>query len=224
MLAWVLAGALGLALIGRLVIDRSQPAPRTDDPAVAQAREAVTRLFVRDSAGARVPLAPPGVPAILMVNSRTCAFCRMALKDIAAMQGRDGVPRLRVVTLEGAAAGQTMLATFGVRGALSTGPDGEGEQVLLTFRIPGTPVFARTDSTGRIVETVPGYPGPALIARWLPVMRPVLSVARFFHRRTPVVRLSPPSHHDSPLHAAVARAGCRRRAVARADTRARAHL
>jgi hypothetical protein len=171
MFAWVLAGALALVLIGRVVVDRQRPALPADDPAVAQAREAVSRLFVRDSAGARVALTPAGVPAILMVNSRTCAFCRMALKDIAEMQGRDGVPRLRVVTLEGAAAGQSMLTTFGVRGAFSAGPDGESDQVLLTFRIPGTPVFARTDSTGRIVETVPGYPGPAIIARWLPVMR-----------------------------------------------------
>lgn len=171
MLAWVIAGALGLALLGRVAFDRRQPVLRNDDPAVAQAREAVSRLIVRDSAGAREPLAPVGVPAILMVNSRTCAFCRMALKDIAALQGRDGVPRLRVVTLEGAAAGQAMLASFGVRGAFSAGPDGESDQVLLTFRIPGTPVFARTDSTGRIVETVPGYPGPGVIARWLPVMR-----------------------------------------------------
>jgi hypothetical protein len=82
MLAWVLAGALGLALIGRLAFER-KPVLRNDDPAVAQAREAITRLLVRDSAGARVPLAPTGAPAILMVNSRSCSFCRLALKDIA---------------------------------------------------------------------------------------------------------------------------------------------
>ena len=171
MIAWVLAGALALALIGRFAIDRGTPPPPPDDPAVAQARSAVVGLFVRDSAGARVPLAPAGVPAILMVNSKSCGFCRLALRDIGARQGRDGVPRLRVVTLEGAEAGRTMLAAFGVRGAFSAGPDGEGDQVLLTFRIPGTPVFARTDSAGQLVETVPGYPGPEVIARWLPIMR-----------------------------------------------------
>ena len=171
MLAWVIAGALGLALIGRLAFDRKQVALPADDPAVGQARSAVTDLMVRDSANGRVPLAPKGVPAILMVNSKTCSFCRMALKDIAALQGRDGVPRLRVVTLEGVQAGSAMLRQFGVHGAFSAGPDGESDQVLLTFRIPGTPVFARTDSSGRIVETVPGYPGPETIGRWLPVMR-----------------------------------------------------
>lgn len=171
MAAWVLAGALGLVLVGRLAFDRA-PAPlATDDPAVGQARSAVTNLMVRDSANTRVPLTPTGRPAILMVNSKTCSFCRSALKDIAAMQGGDGVPMLRVVTLEGEAVGRAMLASLGVRGAFNTGPDGESDQVLLTFRIPGTPVFARTDSAGRIVETVPGYPGPELIARWMPVMR-----------------------------------------------------
>ena len=171
MTAWVIAGALALALIGRIAIDRQPSSVATDDPAVGQARSAVADLYVRDSAGALVPLAPRDGPAILMVNSKTCSFCRLALRDIAARQGRDGVPRLRVVTLEGAEAGRVMLNSFGVRGAFSGGPDGESDQVLLTFRIPGTPVFARTDGAGRIVETVPGYPGPEILARWLPVMR-----------------------------------------------------
>ena len=171
MLAWVVAGALALTLIGRVAIDRREPAPQNDDPAVGQARSAVTDLIVRDSAGMRVPLAPKGREAILMVNSRTCSFCRQSLQAIAAIQGRDGVPMLRVVTLEGADVGRIMLAALGVRGAFSAGPDGESDQVLLTFRIPGTPVFARADRNGRIVETVPGYPGPAVLARWLPVMR-----------------------------------------------------
>jgi hypothetical protein len=172
MLAWVVAGALALVLIGRVISDRRSAAPATDDPAVGQARAAVTNLLVRDSADARVPLAPVGRPAILMVNSKTCGFCRMALKDIAGLQGdRDSVPGLRVVTLEGEVAGRAMLRQYGVRGAFSAGPVGESDQVLLTFRIPGTPVFARTDSAGRIVETVPGYPGPEVIARWMPVLR-----------------------------------------------------
>ena len=171
MLAWVVAGALALALIGRVAIDRQPPLLPSDDPAVGLAREAVTALMVRDSADTRVALTPLGRPAILMVNSRTCSFCRLALRDIAKLQGSAPVPMLRVVTLEGATEGRQMLASLGVRGAFSAGPDGESDQVLLTFRIPGTPVFARTDSSGRIVETVPGYPGPEVLARWVPVMR-----------------------------------------------------
>ncbi len=171
MLAWVVAGALALALIGRIAIDRQPPLPPQDDPAVGQARAAVTALMVRDSANTRVALTPVGRPAILMVNSKTCSFCRLALRDIAKLQGSAPVPNLRVVTLEGAAEGLQMLASLGVTGAFNAGPDGESDQVLLTFRIPGTPVFARTDSSGRIVETVPGYPGPEVLARWVPVMR-----------------------------------------------------
>jgi thioredoxin-related protein len=171
--AWVIAGALALLLIGRVAIDRSDDsaAAAAADPSVGQARSAVTNLMVRDSAQTRVALAPRGRPAILMVSSKSCAFCKLALKDIAALQGRDGVPMLRVVTLEGVEAGASMLASLGVHGAFNSGPDGESDQVLLTFRIPGTPVFARTDSAGNIVETVPGYPGPKVLARWLPVMR-----------------------------------------------------
>lgn len=171
MVAWVLAGALGLALLGRVAFDRTSVPLPPDDPAVGQARAAVTNLLVRDSADTRVPLTPRGRPAILMINSKTCSFCRQSLKDIAGLQGDAGVPMLRVVTLEGAEEGRVMLAAMGVRGAFSAGPDGSSDQVLLTFRIPGTPVFARTDSAGQIVETVPGYPGPEMIARWMPVMR-----------------------------------------------------
>lgn len=171
MLAWVLAGAMALTLVGRLAFDRTAEPTRSDDLETGQARSAVTDLQVRDSANQRVPLAPVGHPAILMINSKTCAVCHRALIAIASMQGSDAVPMLRVVTLEGEPVGRAMLSSIGVRGAFTSGPDGEGEQVLLTFRIPGTPVFARTDSSGRIVETVPGYPGPALIARWLPIMR-----------------------------------------------------
>lgn len=170
MFAWVLAGAFTLAVIGRLTTDHEPPPAAPDDLSVGQARSAITSLVVRDSAGARVPLAPVGAPAILMVNSKTCSFCRLALKDIGELQGARPVPHLRIVTLEGAAVGRDVVAKMGVHGAVHTGPDGESNQVLLTFRLPGTPVFARTDSAGRIVETVPGYPGREVLARWLPIM------------------------------------------------------
>jgi hypothetical protein len=63
-----------------------------------------------------------------------------------------------------------MLERNGVRGAVSTGPVGSSEQVLLTFRIPGTPVFASVDSAGRLTEVVPGYPGPEGLASLYRVM------------------------------------------------------
>jgi hypothetical protein len=168
-LTWVAVGALALVAVGaglRLGRPARDPSLRTDDPAVGQARDAVRDLVVRDADGRRVPLAPTGRPHVLMVNSTSCGYCREALRDLARLQGDGGVPGLRVVTLEGEAAGRAMLDAAGVRGAFSAGPDGERDQVLLTFRIPGTPVLARTDAAGRVVETVPGYPGPTLFARW----------------------------------------------------------
>ncbi len=166
---WVAVGALALAAIGvglRLGTPDRDPSLRTEDPAVGQARDAVRGLMVRDAAGARVALAPTGRAHVLMVNSTSCGYCREALRDLARLRGARGLPGLRVVTPEGEAAGARMLADAGVRGAFSAGPDGQRDQVLLTFRIPGTPVLARTDTAGRVVETVPGYPGPALFERW----------------------------------------------------------
>jgi hypothetical protein len=170
-LAWVLVGALSLALIGVLLRPTNAPETAADDPAMGQARDAVSGLTVRALDGTRTPLARTDRASILMINSVSCGFCKDALREIARTQGAGGVPNLRVVTLEGADAGRQMLADAGVQNAFLAGPDGQQEQVLLTFRIPGTPVFARTDAQGRVVETVPGYPGPSLIARWLPVMQ-----------------------------------------------------
>lgn len=172
-LRWIVIGAAALVTVGaavRLADPAPDPTLRRDDPAVAQARDAVRGLMVRDANGARVALAPAGRAHVLMVNSTSCSYCREALRDLARLQGTGGVPGLRVVTLEGEAAGTAMLTQAGVRGAFSAGPDGSRDQVLLTFRIPGTPVLARTDDAGRIVETVPGYPGPALLDRWRDVL------------------------------------------------------
>lgn len=172
-LRWVVIGAAALVTVGaavRLADPAPDPTLRRDDPAVAQAREAVRGLMVRDATGARVPLAPPGRAHVLMVNSTSCSFCREALRDLARLQGTGGVPGLRVVTLEGEPAGTAMLAQAGVRGAFSAGPEAGRDQVLLTFRIPGTPVLARTDEAGRIVETIPGYPGPAVLERWRDIL------------------------------------------------------
>ena len=94
-----------------------------------------------------------------MVSSVTCGYCDRSMRDLAAMAGGRALPRLRVVTLEGAREGAAMLRRTGVTGAFSGGPAGSAEQVLLTFRIPGTPVFAVLDSAGRVTRVVPGYPG-----------------------------------------------------------------
>ena len=88
-----------LFIIGRLVGGKPAPVIETDDPAVAQARSAVINLMVRDSQAPGPRSRRSGKPAILMVNSKTCSFCRQSLKDIAALQGTDALPMLRIAPM-----------------------------------------------------------------------------------------------------------------------------
>ena len=140
------------------------------DPALEGLGRSLAALRVRTVKGDVVAAAPPGEASVVMVSSVTCGYCERSLRDLVAMAGGGPLPGLRVVTLEGAGPGGEMLERLGVRGAVSTGPVGSSEQVLLTFRIPGTPVFASVDSTGRLVEVVPGYPGPEGLAPLYRVM------------------------------------------------------
>ena len=140
------------------------------DPALEGLGRSLAGLRVRTADGAVVAAAPAGEASVVMVSSLTCGYCERSLRDLAAMAGGRPLPRLRVVTLEGAGPGAEMLERLGVRGAVSMGPMGSAEQVLLTFRIPGTPVFASVDSVGRLREVVPGYPWPEGLAPLFRVM------------------------------------------------------
>ena len=84
-------------------------------------------------------------------------------------QGRP-LPRLTLLTLEGAAFGVPMLAKEHLSGAQLVGPAGSSDQVLLTFRYPGTPTFVAIDRNGRVVRTLPGYPIREELAHWFAVM------------------------------------------------------
>lgn len=174
------AGLVLLAFRVGLGIDRQgarAPLPRpasgdsaTLDPALAGLGRSLAALRVRNVEGEVVAAAPAGRASVVMVSSVTCGYCERSLRDLAAMSRGRALPGLRVVTLEGAGPGAEMLERMGVRGAVSTGPIGSSEQVLLTFRIPGTPVFASVDSTGRLTGVVPGYPSPEGLARLYRVM------------------------------------------------------
>jgi hypothetical protein len=177
----LLAGAVLVVVAFRagLVLDR-RPAPETRaatasgaapaDPALEGLGRALAALRVRTASGEVVEAAPRGRASVVMVSSVTCGYCERSLRDLSRMAAGRPLPGLRVVTLEGAGPGAEMLAKFGIRGAVSTGPTGDSEQVLLTFRIPGTPVFASVDSTGRLSEVVPGYPGVEGLAPLFRVM------------------------------------------------------
>lgn len=120
---------------------------------------ALGTFTVKDIDGRLIPIVTKGEPAIIMVSSRTCAWCRQTLDDLHAMAGGRPLPRLKLLTLEGAAEGVPMLAEHGLTGVQLLGPESGADQVFLMFRYPGTPTFLAVDSTGHVVRTQPGYPG-----------------------------------------------------------------
>ncbi len=134
------------------------------------AGQALGTFKVRDLKGHLVPLVTKGEPAIVMVSSVTCSWCKRALKDLGEMSAGRPLPRLKFLTLEGAVEGVAMLAKEHISGAQLIGPAGSSDQVLLTFRYPGTPTFVAIDRNGRVVKTMPGYPIRAEMQHWFSVM------------------------------------------------------
>ncbi|HEY0970248.1 MAG TPA: hypothetical protein VGE02_04630 [Gemmatimonadales bacterium] len=144
-------------------------------PVAAAADGSGVRGSLRDyrvqlASGDTVDLAPAGEPAVVMVSSVTCPFCAEAMGDFARMAAGRPLPRLRVVTLEGAVRGEPMLARRGLDGIWHAGPlDGAG-QTLLTFQFPGTPTFLLLDAEGGVRAALSGYPGREAIQPWFRVM------------------------------------------------------
>lgn len=168
--AWLLFAGLVVAGAFRLGLGL--------DPERAPMMAAADGSGVRGTlAGYRVTLASgdtvklaPGEPAVVMVSSVTCAFCEEAMGDFSRMAAGRPLPRLRVVTLEGAARGEPMLARHGLAAVWHAGPlDGAG-QTLLTFQFPGTPTFLLLDAAGDVRAALPGYPGVEAIGPWFRVM------------------------------------------------------
>jgi hypothetical protein len=151
------------ATVVALANDAPQGAP-------VASRQGLGAFPVRDLQGNTVPIVNDGEPAVVMINSRTCGYCKLALRDLGLYANGRSAPRLRMLTLEGAADGQPMLSEAKVRGAVPLGPATSNSQVLLTFRYRGTPTFVAIDGEGRIRGTLPGYPGPERLASWFDVM------------------------------------------------------
>jgi hypothetical protein len=163
------AGAPRDADTGNLSVDRIA-ASDTTRRAAPTVEETVGAFRVRDATGAIVPLVTEGEPAILMISSVTCGWCKKSLKDLGELSAGRPLPRLKLLTLEGAAGGAPMLARENITGAQLIGPSGSRDQVLLTFRYPGTPTFVAIDKTGRVVATIPGYPMREVLKTWHAVM------------------------------------------------------
>jgi thioredoxin-related protein len=133
-------------------------------------RQPFGAIRVRDVQGRAVSLAPNAQPTVVMINSRTCPWCKRALKDIGELSAGRAVPRLVVLTLEGAADGVPMLAQEGITGARLVGPLGPTERDLLLQRYRGTPTFLALDRQGQITHTMPGYPIRPIMEQWFAVM------------------------------------------------------
>ena len=85
------------------------------------------------------------------------------------------LPRLYLLTLEGAGEGPALAARAGVRGAEYVGPATAGAEVYFTTAIAGTPTFVALDSAGHATRVLPDH---CLV---LEVVEPGLLVLK--HRR-----------------------------------------
>lgn len=138
--------------------------------ALASSAQGLGAFPVKDISGATVPIVENGESAIVMINSRTCGYCKLALRDLGEYANGRPVPGLRMLTLEGAIDGAPMLVEARINGAVPLGPATSQSQILLTFRYRGTPTFVAVDAEGRIRGTMAGYPGPEQLRPWFDVM------------------------------------------------------
>ncbi|MDQ8173810.1 MAG: hypothetical protein P3B76_14105 [Gemmatimonadota bacterium] len=148
------------------VVAGTDTAPSTA-PTIAQL---IGRAKVTAPGGRVTPLHTLGEPTILMISSRTCSWCKRALKDLGGMAGGRPLPRLTLLTLEGAEEGLPMLAQEQLTGARLRGPASDADRQRITARFPGTPTFVAIDRRGRVVRTLPGYPIPDELRHWYAVM------------------------------------------------------
>ncbi len=165
------------AIAAGLWLGTRTPGMRADAEAdVAAATQAdgasagLVRLPARTVDGAALRLTAAGAPTVVMVSSETCTFCKAALREMARVANGRPLAGLRVVTLEGAAAGVPMTTAAGVVGATLAGPASRSEEALWTFQVRGTPTFVALDSAGRVTGTMVGYLGADALRSWIGVM------------------------------------------------------
>ena len=134
------------------------------------AQEVLGALKVSNAQGKSVPLLTQGEPAIVMISSVSCSWCKRALKDLGELSGGRPLPRLKLFTLEGAAEGGPMVEKEHLTGVQLIGPMPTDDRVLATLRFRGTPTFVAVDRNGRVVATMPGYPMREVMKTWYAVM------------------------------------------------------
>ena len=134
------------------------------------AEAGVVALPVRTLDGVETALNRGGEPAVVMVSSETCQYCKAALREMGRVAAGRPLRGLRLVTLEGAAAGVPMTRLASVTGATLAGPVTPAAEALFTFQIRGTPTFVALDSSGAVTRTLVGYPGDGAFRSWIGVM------------------------------------------------------
>lgn len=125
---------------------------------------------VQNAEGQVVDLATPGEPAIVMISSVSCSWCKRALSDLRELSEGRPLTRLKLLTLEGAADGAPMIQREHLNGVQLIGPENSNARVTLTFRYQGTPTFLAIDREGRVVQVMPGYPMREVLKQWYNVM------------------------------------------------------
>jgi hypothetical protein len=159
------------ALVGAFWVGaRLEPVLPRPTPAVHGAAGSVATLSARTTSGQVVPLAPEGGPSVVMVSSESCGSCLASMRDLAALGGGRPLPRLRVLSLEGAAGGERMVTRQGLMGVEVVGPVDGAMQAVLSLQLSGTPTFLLVDGGGRVRASLLGYPGREGLAPWLRVM------------------------------------------------------
>jgi len=171
LLAAIAAGAVWLALRtagGGAFADDAAEA--RDATMIGGAPAGIVALHARTLDGVEFPLGRTTVPVVVMVSSETCQYCQAAMHEMGRVAAGRPLGALRLVTLEGAAAGEPMVRAAGIGGATLAGPPTPAEEALFTFQIPGTPTFVALDARGHVTRTLVGYPGDAKFRPWIDVM------------------------------------------------------
>ncbi|MEO7359992.1 MAG: hypothetical protein ABI120_06670 [Gemmatimonadaceae bacterium] len=174
------AALVALLFIGGVVLalaferKKAEPISATDtvraDVAAPLVVEAMNTSTLKNVDGKIVPLINAGEPAIIMISSVTCSWCKRTLADLHELSNGRPMPRLRLITLEGASDGIPMVQREQLNGVQLLGPVDGQAQVALTFRYQGTPTFIAVDSRGRMVQMMPGYPMREVLKLWYNVM------------------------------------------------------
>ena len=98
----------------------------------------VVALRARTLDGKVLPLDSVREPTVVMISSETCQYCKASLREMARVAAGRPLGRLRLLTLEGAAAGVPMVRAAGVTGATLAGPVTPAAEAPFTFRTRGT--------------------------------------------------------------------------------------